>query len=465
MPVRHESSGPPTRARVTMTQSIRMASFRGYCSLVLLSAALAPAQVDENYEPPGQHPALLLNAKRLRLLRRERERQSQRWEQFDTLMKGNARMPEPGFALALYYQVSGDQNAAKRAIDWALSEGADLRQRSLVYDWCVETAPEKQAAQLAALLTRALERPPQANGIPEARSRAFAAMAIAGNSPQLAEREIRRIVVTWFRGDLAQALQQGRDVVPRSDLYALLELLHAVRDNVIIDLRESARAWFRLLPVWDLLSYYPASYPAPENEYRIPAVKGGEPDPHLASLARAADLALVAYDTNALDYQFLQGWLMHDRFNMRSTFAAPYEFLWANPYQPGLSYYNAPLSIHDDVLGRLFVRSSWDDDARWAGYLDGQLQVFEDGAVTVAGPKASHPLRVGETVIANAVAPAWPVFESPLERLFLVGLRPRRQIVIEPDHHELMEQRADPGGIVQVEFPNGFKGSIRVRER
>ena len=35
----------------------------------------------------------------------------------------------------------------------------------------------------------------------------------------------------------------------------------------------------------------------------------------------------------------LQGWLMHDSFMLKSTFGAPYEFLWANPYQPGLSYY------------------------------------------------------------------------------------------------------------------------------
>ena len=38
-----------------------------------------------------------------------------RWEQFATLMAGGARMPEPGFAWALWHQVTGDPEAARRA--------------------------------------------------------------------------------------------------------------------------------------------------------------------------------------------------------------------------------------------------------------------------------------------------------------------------------------------------------------
>ena len=39
------------------------------------------------------------------------ERQSMRWNQFHLLMAGKAPMPEPGFAQALYYQVSGDADS------------------------------------------------------------------------------------------------------------------------------------------------------------------------------------------------------------------------------------------------------------------------------------------------------------------------------------------------------------------
>jgi hypothetical protein len=431
--------------------------------LLAAAGAIAAGQFEDSFQPPGQHPSLLLNARRLRLLRRERERQSPRWQQFEALIAGNARMPEPGFALALYYQVAGDEAAGRRAVEWA-STGGDLRQLALVFDWCQAVMNERQSADLAARLVRALERAPQSAGIPEARARVFAAVAVSDRSPQLAERELRRTAAGWFKGSLASALAGGRDAVPRSDLYALFELLHAVRDNLNLDLRESARNYFHELPTIDLLSYYPASYPAPENEYRIPAVKGGEPDPQLAARARAADLAIVAYDVNSPENQFLQGWLMHDRFVMRSAFAAPYEFLWANPYQPGVSYYSAPLAAHDTVLGRLFTRSSWDDDARWAGFFDGQLQVFENGGAKIVRPGSSQTVRVGDTVIAHPGAPSWPVFDAPLKRLFLVGLRPSRAYLLEIDGREMQEEQTDPGGIIELEFPYEFRGAIRIRE-
>ena len=51
-----------------------------------------------------------------------------RWQQFAALVAGNAPMPERGFALALYYQVSGDAAVGKQAVAWALAPGADLRQ-------------------------------------------------------------------------------------------------------------------------------------------------------------------------------------------------------------------------------------------------------------------------------------------------------------------------------------------------
>jgi len=69
-----------------------------------------------------------------------------------------------------------------------------------------------------------------------------------------------------------------------------------------------------------------------------------EPDLRRAALSRAAELSMVAYDSNAAGSQILQGWLMNDNFLLRGTFGAPYEFFWANPYQPGLSYYHAPCS-------------------------------------------------------------------------------------------------------------------------
>src|ERR1700719_942259 len=90
---------------------------------------LLPAQnPPEEYRVYTEHPRLFLRPQRLRLLKRERERQSMRWRQFDALVSGNAAMPEPGFALGLYYAVTGNAAVGKRALDWALGPGSDLRQ-------------------------------------------------------------------------------------------------------------------------------------------------------------------------------------------------------------------------------------------------------------------------------------------------------------------------------------------------
>jgi hypothetical protein len=46
-------------------------------------------------------------------------------------------MPEPGFALALYYAAAQSEEHGRQAVAWALSPAAtDLRQLAIVFDWC-----------------------------------------------------------------------------------------------------------------------------------------------------------------------------------------------------------------------------------------------------------------------------------------------------------------------------------------
>ena len=434
------------------------------CAALLAALAASAQTADESFRAAGQHPALLLTANRLRLLRRERERRSPRWQQFESLIAGQARMPESGFAEALYFQVTGDAAAGRRAVEWALGDQTDLRQLALVFDWCQPVMTEKQSADLAAKLERSLAAPPASAGAGEMRSRVFAAIALADRAPEVSERELRRVVVEWWRGRIVPALGRGQDVLPRAAQYALLEMLHAVRDNLNIGLHESAAGTFRQLAQVDLLSYYPDPYRAPENDYRLPAVRGGKPGLREAETARMADLALVAYDTNALGSQYLQGWLMHDRFLLHSPFGAPYEFLWANPYLPGLSYYHAPLSVHDPISGRLFIRSSWDDDASWAGCFGGELQAFSDGKPAVLGTESPKRLDFDRTVVAVVGGSLPLAFDSSVETIFLVGLRPGHAYRLDTGHRKAREERADPGGIVELDFPDGFRGAIRVSE-
>jgi hypothetical protein len=433
--------------------------------LALLGAAgaAAPQASREDFRAPGGHPSLLLTPARLHLLRREQERQSPRWRQFQSLVEGKPALPEPGFAEALYYQVSGDASACRRAVAWALEDGAGLRQSALVFDWCQPVMTEQQSAAIAARLARAIRQEPADAGVEVARSRVFAAIALADREPAASAHELRRIVVDWWRGQTAPALAEGRDALPRASRYALFEMLHAVRDNLDIDLRESARAYFSGLPATDLLSYYPAPYAAPENEYRIPASPDGGMDARAAAAARAADLAAVAYDTSSLGNQYLQGWLMHDRFAMRGAFGAPYEFLWANPYQPGLSYYHAPLAVHNGVLGQLFARSGWDDDARWVGWFAGRLQTFSGGRAEQLGLASPKLLDFDGVVVAVLGDSSSFSIDSRASRVFLVGLQPRRWYQLRIDHRWSLE-RTDPGGIVELELPEGFLGVIRIRE-
>jgi hypothetical protein len=428
-------------------------------------AAQRPADSTEPVVVSTEHPRLLLRPARLRLLKRERERTSMRWQQFFTLMAGGAPMPERGLAEALYYQVGEDAGAGRAAIAFALGNTADLRQQALVYDWCQDLLSDAQKNDLAGRMVKTMSQTGADESIAAVRSRVFAAVALFDHVPDAPRRELERTVHTWWEGKMAPALTAGREVIPRDSAYDLYELLHAVRDNTNVDLRESARAFFKDYPVEHLLSYYPAVYPAPENDYYIGAeTQIDEPDTHLASISRAADMAMVAFDSNALESQMLQGWLMHDRFLMRSTFAAPYEFLWANPYQPGLSYYHAPLAWHGADSSELFVRSSWEDSATWFGQFRGVMQVFSEGHVS-AVDAAHAPVLLGPAAVCFAkTSRKFRVTVDGGGAVYLVGLNPGRTYQVEVDDEEMYEADSDRGGILAVEVPAGREVGLRIRE-
>src|ERR1019366_6911056 len=136
-----------------MTQSGLMRQIAAALAGLLLAVgwpANAAAQVsDEPVTVSSDHPRLFLRPARLRLLKRERERASARWQQFDALLAANAPMPEPGMAPALYYQISGNAAAGRQAVAWALGPGDDLRQLALVFDWCQDLLSEGQRRDLA----------------------------------------------------------------------------------------------------------------------------------------------------------------------------------------------------------------------------------------------------------------------------------------------------------------------------
>jgi hypothetical protein len=446
-----------------------MTIFRRLVPLFVVAGVL-PLAAQSGEEPvtvSSEHPRLFLRPGRLRLLKRERERTSARWQQFETLITGKAPMPERAFAEALYYQVSGDADAGRQAIASALGRDSDVRQQAIAFDWCQDLLSDTQRRDLTARLEKALSAPPADDNVAATRSRVLAAVALFDHVPQAPQRELERVVRGWWGSKIVPALKQGRSVIARDDAYPLFELLHAIRDNTNIDLREAVPQFFKDFPIEHLMSYYPAVYEGPDSDYYIGAEKRlGEPDLRLAALSRAAEFAMVAYDTNAASSQVLQGWLMHDRFILRGTFGAPYEFLWANPYQPGLSYYHVPLVYYNPDFGRLFVRSTWEDGAQWFGYFDGVMQTFENGRPALVNPqKTSEPLDVGEAAVCLAqTARRFRVkMGEEEEALFLVGLEPHRTYQVEIDDEEMYETAADTGGIIPLEVPRGKQVGVRLK--
>lgn len=443
--------------------------------LVLFLAAVpifGQSATDEDYRVYTDAPRLLMTRQRLRLLKRERQRQSMRWEQLDRLLSGGAAMPEPGFAWALDYQVAGDAAAGRKAVEWALGNKSDprrdLRQLAFVLDWCAAAMNKAEADLLAAKLERGLAGPaPSARDIRGYSARALAAIALADRLPDGGETILRSLIQNWWRGEIVKQIEAGQAAIPREQIYALYEMLHAIRDNLKIDLRESAPAYFKMLPVDHLAGHYPGSYQAPENDYRIPVyAREGEPDLAVAAMSRAAELAMVAFDSNALESQYLQGWLIEDRFAMRGALGAVYEFLWANPYQPGLSYFQIPLVFHDANTGHLFARTSWDDDATWIGYFEGHLQLFQNGQIQSLRPGVTtQPVRVGGAVVLSATGRDAARFRADAEAVFVLQLTPRAHYDVEVDDQELWEADSDVGGTLVLSLPEGVDSGARIRRR
>jgi hypothetical protein len=176
---------------------------------------------------------------------------------------------------------------------------------------------------------------------------------------------------------------------------------------------------------------------------------------------------MVAFDSNAVETQYLQGWLMQDRYTMRDPLGAVYEFLWANQYQPGLSYSLLPLVFHNADAGHFFARTSWDEDAAWIGFFDGHLQLFRDGKLQALGAGAVS-LRIGDAVVMRAPQASedgMVKFKAETEATFLLGLAPNADYDVEIDDEELSDAVADLGGTLVVTLPPDTEAGVRIRKR
>ena len=439
---------------------------------LLAAPALIPAQTFEytgDYLTDVAHPRLWLPARRAKLLVRETTRDALRWVQFNTLIRGGVKMPEPGFALALYYAAAQSEEHGRQAVAWALSPAAtDLRQLVIVFDWCQPLLSAADSKALVAKIEGLLAKNAAQQDLASVRDRVVAALAIAGHSENAPHtRYIKQVVEDWWKAKVLTPIQRGETPIDLRDHLALIELFHALRDNLEIDLRETAKKHFTVLPIFHLLAHYPAPFPGAENEYRVPLMKThGEPDSREMARSRAAALAMVAYDNNAQEMQFLQGWLIQDKFLLRSPYGIPYEFLWANPYQPGLSFHYLPNVFHDPASGRLIMRSTWEDDAIWYYQSPGVVQMFRDGhVINMKQEQVQKQIDMGNTILLPANLSSKFSVNTGEGKLhyYVVGLQPGCRYELEVDDEELREVKTDPGGVLELNFPKDRTAGVLLR--
>lgn len=419
----------------------------------------------EDYKIYTEHPRLLMNPRRLRLLRRERERKTIRWEQFNTLVASKADLPERGFALALYHLATEDAAYGKQAVQWALGPATDVRQLALVFDWCHAAMTESQSKALESKLLQGLQRE-KGITVASARSRLMAAIALADHVKDVPEQTVKSTFQEWWLGRMVPAITKNRNALALTDAYPLMEILHLFQDNLKFDMRDNARAYFKDFPTHRIISYYPATFPASDNLYRIPMYSGlGEPNLAEATLSRAADLAIVAFDTNALEHQFVQGWLIQDRYIMRGPYGITYEFLWANPYQPGLSYHHMAKQFHDPKSGLLYLRSSWEEDAIWLAYQRGEMELFMDGKRSGLRPGSiKEPLEIGDAIVmVGEERMKFTLNLANPTKYFLLALKPDTKYDLEVDDEELVEVKTDNGGILALTFPASAGVGARLK--
>jgi len=458
---------------------------RGAALIPVLRAAAQTAP--DGFRAYTDAPRIFLRPARLKLLRRERERRSIRWEQFETLWDAGTEFPEFGWTAALRYQIAEDQSAGGQAVAWAAAKAAVtdtplpdgvVRQMALIADWCGPLMSATDKASIFQRLERAMVSNPSV--IAEARTKALAAVVLSEAEPAAVEKALREVYEGFWMGTFIPGLHSAKLHVSNADANAMLELMHCFRDNLNFDLRETFPAWFKDYPLIHILAHYPEPFPAAENEYRIPAdplIDKRGPDVTKATLSRAAELAMVALDANAPETQLLQGFLMNDRFLMRGALGIAYELMWANPYQPGLSYYHVPLVAHDAVGGELYVRSTWEDDAAWLGFFGGKLQLFANGEVAEVDPKAAHdPMDLEEATVffaresdkfrvpAHKASDAGDDDETgsgdALDDVFIIGLEPGRRYHVETDGEGMLEASSDIGGIIYLP---GLPAGVEVR--
>jgi hypothetical protein len=352
-------------------------------------------------QTPDQGYKLLLSPQRLRRLQRDRDRKTIRWLNFERRVQTGPDSPERGFELALYYAVTHDEARGREAVQWMKKHACDRRQLALVLDWCRDLMTDSDRALPASCK--------QVSGpITSLRDTAFFEATVGGD-----------LQISALPADsTAQVLSDSKQ------LYALCEYLITARSLTHTDPRQQNATFFRVLPKEFLLSLKPDQIEHPDW------------------MAHIAALALVAVDPNLEGSQFLQGWAMEESQMLIDGPGVAYEFLWADPYLPGIAYRNLDPWAYDPA-GRLFARTDWDANSCWIAVDTTGMRMKNCSQDALKGKQA-----FGSLTLMPMSTPCMEVPErANRESLILWRMKPGQALAYRGEGKKEVVETADPAGM------------------
>jgi hypothetical protein len=129
-----------------------------------------------------------------------------------------------------------------------------------------------------------------------------------------------------------------------------------------------------------------------------------------------------------------------------------YEFLWADPYLPGVGYQNLDPWVYDSN-GRLFARSDWNSDSCW-------IEISTHGVVEENCPAGwrDRAVTFGHMTLIPATEPCTPLPRRKLnETAVLWKFHPNENLYYLSDKTQESAQ-ADAAGLWRS--PNNIEGNI-----